>query len=338
MTNKRLNGQFYTITNPFFSNEFMKWFENIPNFEKETILEPFAGSNNIVKMVQDLGYDNSWKAFDIEPGESCVEDVEISMLDTISDFPTGYKVCITNPPYLAKNSAVRRKLPYLGGSFDDLYKQCIQLALNNCDYVAAIIPESFITAGLFHERLETVISLTCKMFSDTDCPVCLALFSPLKAKVENTGLDENNFYIYSGSNYKIGTYADLQKFFPVSTEKNSWKFNDPYGNIGIKCVDSNIKRSIQFIPGDEIDSKDIKISSRAFTRISGLPDGIKLDKFLKKCNKILGEYRDNTYDAFLTSFKGLRKDGLFRRRLDFKTARMIMDAACEELTKEKKAA
>ena len=76
-----------------------------------------------------------------------------------------------------------------------------------------------------------------------------------------------------------------------------------------------------------INPDDIKVSSRAFTRISGLPEDVNRDNFIDKCNSLLQEYRNNTQDVFLTSFKRVRKDGKYRRRLDFKTIRIILNKA-----------
>ena len=135
---------------------------------------------------------NKWACFDISPAEeNSVPEIDVIKRDTIADFPKDYKIAITNPPYLAKNSATRRGLVYSGEPYDDLYKKSLEVMLNNCDYVAAIIPESFITSKLFHNRLHIVISLACKMFDDTDCPVCLALFNP----ANETSNDD--FVIYS---------------------------------------------------------------------------------------------------------------------------------------------
>ena len=51
---KKLLGQFFTITNPFNIDIFYKWMKLIPEEKKTCIIEPFAGANNIVKMIQDL--------------------------------------------------------------------------------------------------------------------------------------------------------------------------------------------------------------------------------------------------------------------------------------------
>ena len=78
MSEKRLYGQFFTIANPFLNEAFLSWIENIPDLEHKKIIEPFAGSNNIVELVQQLNprgqsIYNNWSCFDISPSTlNCV--------------------------------------------------------------------------------------------------------------------------------------------------------------------------------------------------------------------------------------------------------------------------
>ena len=132
-------------------------------------------------------------------------------------------------------------------------------------------------------------------------PVCLALFSPSK---ESNGED---FEIYSQDRY-VGLFSELKKYL-VSSEcnKKNWRMNDVDGNIGIICVDNNSKDPICFCNAEEIKPEEIKVTSRARTRVSGLPDDIDVQLFIDECNKKIMEYRHATSDVFLTSFKGLRK-------------------------------
>ena len=44
-------------------------------------------------------------------------------------------------------------------------------------------------------------------------------------------------------------------------------------------------------------------------------------------NQLLETYRTQTHDVLMTSFKGLRQDGKYRRRLDYATARALLDLA-----------
>ena len=316
MSNKRELGQYYTQTNPFIHPLFKEWMDLVDN--TKTFIEPFAGANNILKLIKESGYDCKWVCYDIDPPKYNVyPEVQVNQQDTIEDFPKGFDVCITNCPYLGKSSARRRHIDYPWEE-DDLYKVSLNVMLKNCGYVAAIIPESFITANIHLDRLWGVISLACKMFDDTDCPVCLAMFTPN---------GNENVRVYSNENY-LGSLKDLQDCeITGHTSDVKWIFNDKHGNIGVKTVDSQIEADCKFFYGENIKPEDIKVSSRAFSRISGLPKNINRDVFIKKCNDILLSYREQTKDVMMTSFKGLRKDGKYRRRLDFKTVRSILNKA-----------
>lgn len=312
---KRTKGQFFTLESPFKHVAFYQWASQFD--AKENILEPYAGANNLIWMLQELGFASTYSSFDVDPQEESVV-----LQDTIADFPTGYKVCVTNPPYLAKNSAKRRgiEIPDLK-EYDNLWKLATALCLDNAEYVAAIIPESFITSGLFRSRLQSVISIPNKMFDDTDQPVCLALWGP-----ENT----DDFDVYRGDK-KLGTYnsikAKIDSLLKVDAEKTEGIkiiFNDPQGKLGLIATDSTSGPGIKFVKGNTIDSKKIKVSSRHSTRITIENAGILEEDLIDNLNKIVDKYRTLSEDVFLTSFRGVRKDGKFRRRIDWDTARKII--------------
>lgn len=319
---KKKFGQYYTKYNPFSNLFFKKWFNQIPEESKKIILEPFAGANNILKLMDETGISNNliWKCYDLYPSndsENTFNKFKIEKRDTIKDFPKGYDLVITNPPYLAKN-----KIKDLDINFDrkynDLYLHALDLMLENCSYVAAIIPESFVTSNKFIDRLYGIISLEFKMFDDTEVPVCLALFNKEKTKKKR---------IYRSNKY-IGDLSELKKIQLKYTDSKIIKnirFNDPKGNIGFIAIDNTVTDSIRFLIGDEI-NKEIKVSSRSITKISGIKFEKKesLENFIKKLNEEVKQYRKETKDVFLTSFKGLRKDNKYRRRMDFLTARKII--------------
>lgn len=331
---KRTLGQFFTTKNPFDNEIFHAWFTLIPEEFKSPLLEPFAGANNIVKMIQNLNYNYSWHCYDIKPDNknNTTPEFEIKQRDMLKDFPAGYHVAITNPPYLAKNSASKTGIPFPETTYDDLYKVSLKVMLDNLEYIAAIIPESFITAEIFQDRIFAFISLTCKMFEDTECPVCLALFVPKETKKELKIL-ENDFYIYRQET-NMGKYKDFKNKIPKPKLNIPWKFNDKFGEIGIYLHDGREINSIRFVKGEIIKPEKIKVSSRHVVRVSGLPQNIDLDVFLEKCNTQLAQFREDTQDFFFTSFRGLRKDGKYRRRLDFKNAKIIMNSVVEDMQKE----
>ena len=89
---------------------FFKWTDRIKDFDKKIILEPFAGTNNIVDMLKWLKFNNEWRCFDID--SKCREltekhDFRVETRNTLDDFPKNFDIAITNPPYLARNSATR---------------------------------------------------------------------------------------------------------------------------------------------------------------------------------------------------------------------------------------
>lgn len=334
-TSKVQLGQFYTQTNPFTHPTFREWLSSIPNISKRRFLEPFGGSNNIIEMILDVDQrvqSSNWASFDIQPqaqAKNRVPAVRVSKKNTIKHFPVNYDVVITNPPYLAKNSATRKGAEIDLGGYGDLFELSLDRMLSNAQWVAAIIPESFITRGVFHDRLEFVISLNTPMFADTEFPVCLAAFGP-----ENS----TDFDVWLGSQ-RVGSFSELsqrrKKF--ESGALRTFKFNQMNGRIGLRAVDGTKKASIEFIDGSHIDPNKVKYSSRALTRIDApfLSDH-ETKELIRLANKELSKYRSSTHDIFLTSFKGLRLDGQYRRRLDWATANQILNVAYAKLIKNSK--
>lgn len=322
MDKKRANGRYYTCGNPFLLDVFNRWAID-SKLEEQVILEPFAGAKNIPQLI-DFTHLNcqDWQYFDIEPG---VEG--IVQRDTLADFPKGFDVCITNPPWLARNSATRRGLPFPEETnHDDLYKYALEKCLTYCQWVAAIIPEAFIRSGLFLNRLCDFISLvphkqhktnqkngkkeTSSMFDDTEHPVGLALFTP----------DATSDVRVWRNNQLLGKLSDLRRHLPTSSRNRSIVFNEEEGNLGLIAIDNTISASIRFCPPSELGDYKIRQQCRSKTKI-GVPWSIDIDQLNSRLVKI----RDKTHDVFLTAFKGLRRDGKYRRRLDWALARSIID-------------
>ena len=305
---KRSNGQYYTRGNPFSYDPFKNWAEKI-DLSQKTILEPFAGANHIIRSLKQINLCKDFMSFDIVPS-----DPDVKQRDTIKFFPKGYDVCVTNPPWLAKNSATRRGFSFHSKKYDDLYKHCINICLQNCDYVAALVPASFLQSNLFRERLSTFILLHDEsIFNDTQNPVCLSLFD--KDIVSDTSVYYDNKF--------IGNLKSLERSIPETKEKKKIEFNHPLGNLGFVSFDDTRKRTIRFCDVDEIKHYPVKVSSRFFTRIKC--DVEKIPHFLEKINQKIEAFRNDTNDLFLTPFKGLRSDGSYRRRMSFYQARAFIN-------------
>ena len=118
----------------------------------------------------------------------------------------------------------------------------------------------------------------------------------------------------------------LQAHLPKAEVTSQWLFNSPAGDIGLIAVDDTRAESIRFVFGDSVPSSCVKVSSRSITRVLG-DKTYPIDGLLSTANDILREFRENTQEVFLTAFKGMRRDGKYRRRLDFGLARCILDVA-----------
>lgn len=325
MIKKRELGQFFTIGNPFELKPFAIWFTKILNKYNKPIkiLEPFAGANNIPELIQSIGFTEehiTWDCFDIDPindPEINTSGIYVNKQDTLLNYPTGYDIAITNPPYLAKNTAKRNNLTYPkeAEKYTDLYLYAIEKMLKHNKYVAVIIPESFINNKYFKDRLEIFVSLTMRMFNDTDCPVCLALFGP-----DNT----NDFEIYQNNKY-IMKYSYLKTILEELEDGADieCKFNDPNGELGLYAIDLVKDKFIHFCYGSDINA-DITYSSRSITRISLSKKIDNMGNFIDKLNEYLNDFRNKTKDVVLTAFKGLRSDMKYRRRLDYGLAKKII--------------
>jgi len=304
--NKRQNGIYYTsLFNPFKYRPFLSWID-AHNLKEEPFLEPFAGKNSIVDMLQDVGLAHNYQSYDIYPQSS-----KVDKRDTITQYPKGYRICITNPPWLYKSSAHRRGLSFPTTHYDDLYKLCLSIILANNEYAGVLVPASFVRSELFQKRLEKVVFLNKPLFADTENPVCLALFS---------NGPTSDIEIYDDDVF-IGTYAQFKQYLPPKSEQKESIFNDPNGTLGFIAIDNNIEPSIKFCEGKELEKYAIGHSSRSITRIGGVETTPEL---IKRLNGYIKELREKTNDIFLTAFKGLRKDGKYRRRMEYKLARDIV--------------
>ncbi len=309
---KRARGVFYTQGNPFKLRPFVTWAKEI-ELDRHVVLEPFAGANNIIKALNQSGFANRSKSFDIMPG-----DVGVTKRDTLQKFPHNYQVIVTNPPWLAKNSAHRRALFYPETGYDDLYKHCLALCLRNAPFVAALVPATFLQSGLFRDRLHSLVFLHAHYpFVDTDNPAVLALFVPWSGQGK----------IYHDNQF-IGKIAQLERYLPRPSpeigNKRLVRFNAPRGHLGFIAIDNTRHDTITFCPGAQLAKYKIKNSSRMITRIEIKNSRLAQD-YIERLNRAIEQFREHTHDIFLTPFKGIRRDGKYRRRMDFALARKFME-------------
>lgn len=300
---KQLLGQFYTTTDPFsISDAFAAWYEMVP--KDTTILEPFAGAGHLFSYV-----DANWDGFDLEPNHP-----DVIQRDTIKDFPSGYKVCITNPPYLAKTVVSRKKLPVVL-NHEDLYLDALQKCLDHCDCVAAIIPSTFWNQNLFKDRLYAWDKFDMELFTDTDNPAGVAYFVPNKVNRTRTFINGKEVHLNANN-------TPITIDFPVIFNPDGLS---PYLINGIDTIDKN-NIHIRKIDGFDISKlvdKDGKCKSTNRNMFPVECPYLKEDD-LPQINQMIIDWREETQDFFLTSFKSCKRDGKYRKRISFKEVRWLL--------------
>ena len=212
---------------------------------------------------------------------------------------------------LAGNSATVRGFDFPSSHYDDLYKYALEKCLDNCAWVAVLVPESFICSGIYRERLTDFVSLKPDLFTDAAHPVGLALFIPDSTEQTDVG---------SGDSH-IGTLANLKARKPESIPDGPVvRFNDPLGNVGLIALDNTRTASIRFCPVEELADYEVKKTARHITKIhvEGRTD-------IARWNEYLGESRKWCNDVLLTCYKGIRKDGMRRNN-----AEHVLDDLAEE--------
>lgn len=182
MNDKKVKlGQFFTQSNVWLKKHILDF---INNSACNTIYDPFAGAGDILKCFNKLNV----VALDID------KSLGWNYNDSLSNIPTiDNAIIVTNPPYLAKNSASKKRfnIDYFKYSeYEDLYLIALEKCLKAQKYVVAIIPESFINAKFkYKNRLVSITIIENNPFLDTSIPVCVACFN-------NVFKDFKDIYIY----------------------------------------------------------------------------------------------------------------------------------------------
>lgn len=317
MTKKIELGQFFTKKDVWLRPHIQEFIASV-DFNK--IIDPFAGGGHLLKV-----FDSAFKTagYDIDP------TLTWPINDGLRSIPHHHDdLCVTNPPYLAKTTASRFKregtFQYfnLCPEFDDLYLIGLEQCLKSFSYGIAIIPETYLLHPKKTKRLVSATILEENPFDDTDFPVVIVCWGP----------DTLEDYSIYKNDQLIGTNNSLTARLPAkkNLDKKLIKFNDVNGNLGIVCIDrGDLIGGIKFTKGACIKGP-IKHSSRTSTRVQ-VNTTVDLNQLIDECNVLLKQYRKDTSDVFMAPFKGNDNQGLRRRRLDFTTARLIIENALFKL-------
>lgn len=289
--------------------------------------DPYAGGGDLLRASRDiLGFK---KVIGLDIDSSLKWEINDSLLKIphIDD-----AVIITNPPYIAKQSASRKKIDlsmYFSSSiYDDVYLIALDRMLEAEEYVVAIIPESFINSSYKQKnKIDSITILEENPFEDTENPVCVVCFDSIIKRYSKIKIYKNDKY--------INDLDSIQKLRIEPDNSVKITFNTLDGWLGLRAIDStDDKTFINFDFRENFDydwETNIKVSSR---HLSLIDIDIKIEQrkeFIDRCNAIIRQIRNDSADILLTPFKGNTKKGMRRRRLDFRLARAIMEKTFYEM-------
>jgi len=320
---KRVLGQFFTKNGFWLKPHILEFIESTG---ARVAFDPFAGGGDMLEAAEFIGFKKT-VGFDIDPTLPWKINDGLLSVPKIEN-----SIVITNPPYLTNYSAKRKGVyekveKYFNScSYDDIY----QLAIEKCfcnDYGVMIVPETFINSSFIKNRLVSITIIEDQMFNDTENPVCVICFDN---KIKP--LEQIDFY---KNNKRLGSLGRFEKMRRRPVNNISIKFNSPNGQIALRAVDTtNPGKSISFMRPEDIDYdlSTIKHSSRLITVIELDVKKESVGKIIDHSNDLLSEFRKQTHDVLLSPFKGNNKNGERRRRLDYLTARAILEDACETVS------
>lgn len=290
--------------------------------------DPFAGAGDLLEAARLLGFDKT-VGLDIDPR------LPWQINDSLKQIPSlPNAIIITNPPYIASYSAARKKVfsdlqVYFHNTYyDNIYLLALEQMLKAQQYVVAIVPETFINTSFYGKtRLHSLTVLEQSPFYDTDYPVVVACFD---AKEKNA----SQVSVYKNEQF-VNTLEKINSFRLKPTKDIKIQFNDKNGWLALRAIDlSSPQKTIAFDFKDKFNydwTKGIKVSSRLYSLIDIAVEISQRENFINQANAILSQMRYNSADIIFSPFKGNTKAGARRRRLDYTTARAILELSYKKI-------
>lgn len=319
MIAKKILGQYFTEIDHWLQPQIKKF---IISSDAKIIYDPFAGNGNLLKIMRKIGFRKT-VGLDIDPKLGWEINDSLVKIPKVKN-----SIIVTNPPYLTNYSAKRKKILdsvdkyFRNNRIVDLYQLAIMRCLEASDYVVAIIPETFINNIFSEDRIAAITILEKNPFIDTENPVCVVCFDNKIKKGQKIKIFKDEKF--------ISYYSEIKKYQLKPKKIYKLNFNLKHGQIALRAVDMpNPAKPIEFMPSKKLNYNldKIKHSSRLITIVEIKEEGINFERLAGETNKILNLYRKRTYDVLLSPFKGNNKLNIRRRRLDYKTARAIIELA-----------
>lgn len=315
--------------------------ENLLN--KNTILDPFYGRGDLFLTLDKMNLIKDRRIIGLDIEKEFLEKNKVFYNDSLTGIPdfnlynSQKTFVITNPPYLAKVSAKRKGLDesvnkyYEQSGLNDLYKIALKNLIEFGAPGIAIVPESFINSKFFikiRKNINIITSIIPNPFKDTDIPICVVCFNGKNGQ-------ETEFFINENYAYKFNEFVNLKNRV-VNNHDYQIKFNSFIGQIGLKAIDSSNHRDIAFVKSNQFrySTSKIKVSSRMMTYLhvdEKILNNIDLDEIIYIANNELNNFRNETRDLVFTPFRGNIDNNHRRRRLDYKTARWLLEKTINKI-------
>ena len=312
---KTISGSFYTTKTNWLTKQVIAFFEQ---FNPKVVTDPFAGDGHLLDLINEkfgcatMGYDlykHNWQ-----------------QNDSLVEIPDSQFI-VTNPPWLSKTSASKKKIMNNVMHYFDINKDCtnlyqiaIKLMIMKKIPFICLVPESILTMEWnWKHKLTKIISLFDSPFDDTNALTCVVCYDPEK--------ESDDVEVYSDDNF-IGYLKQIESVVLKPNKSIDIKFNVADGPIGVRCLDlkSEDKRA-KFFTKENFTQKSYSNlkNLRYATHIAIDLNGINVDDFVNYCNEELENYRKTPAEIFNCSFMENTNYGTRRRRISFEVIRAILE-------------
>lgn len=338
ISKKRLAGQFYTTRCNYILNGLP-----LPLQSSERIIEPFAGTGDLLNWLTRAATALPVEAYDIDPKRD-----DIVKRDTLLH-PPNYSnaFVITNPPYLARNKC-QDKTVFDKYDTNDLYKCFIQ-SVAGCAAGIFIIPAGFflsprdIDARCRNQFLSNYRLLQVKYFEETvfeDTHTTVVAFSFERSPIQLTEqsvewvsqpsgerktfhMSAENDWIIGGDVYALPVSPAVKVFRHV--EGHTLNEGDQLTEMTLCALDSGTENGricLEYKPGYVYPAKDC---SRAYATLciqGATLDASQQQSICNQFNALIEKKRQETWSLFLPQYRESKEYA--RKRIPFDLAYRIV--------------
>lgn len=339
---KQLAGQFYTTRSDYILNGLP-----VPLHSSDRIIEPFAGTGDLLDWLAKNAPVLPIEAYDIDPKRA-----DIVVRDTLMN-PPNYSnaFVITNPPYLARNKCPDKTV-FDKYDTNDLYKCFMHSALSTDAGCAAgifIIPAGiFLSPRDIDARCRTQLLtnyrlLQVKYFEETvfeDTPTTVVAIAFERSPVQMTEqmvewvsmpsgarktfqMRADNGWIIGGDIYELPIHPCIKVFRHV--EGHELKAGEQLTEMTLCALDSGTEHGricLEYKPGYTYPAKDCSRSYATLCVHGATLNATQQQRMCDRFNELIEKKRNETWSLFLPQYRESKEYA--RKRIPFELAYRIV--------------